>query len=102
MGGGGYFSLKGDLFIPDQLFLPFSLLFLDINLKKKNQRSDVSCPPLRIHPWADSENLSFQSVLSIALKTNLFIKNKIRRGRGKTQQEHVFLLEESFNFTIIV
>ena len=38
---------------------------------------------LQIHPWADSESLSFQSVLSIALETNLFIKNKTRRGRGQ-------------------
>lgn len=57
---------------------------------------------LQIHPWADSESLSFQSVLSIALETNLFIKKKQGGGGGKTQQEHVFLLEESFNFTIIV
>lgn len=106
--GEGRLPLKGDFIRPDQLCLPSSFIlgyqFKEEEEEKRSQLSDVTCSPPRIYPWAESENLSFQSVLSIALKTNLFIKNQIRQGwgRGKTQQEHVFLLEESFNFTLIV
>lgn len=46
--GRGLFQLKRRLlFIPDQLLQPFSLLFLDINLRKKKK---VSFQMLHVHP----------------------------------------------------
>lgn len=86
-GGRGGFRLKGDFIRPDQLCLPSSFIlgyqFKEEEEEKRSQLSDVTCSPPRIYPWAESENLSFQSVLSIALKTNLFIKNQIRQGWGR-------------------
>lgn len=42
--GRGLFQLKRRLlFIPDQLLQPFSLLFLDINLRKKKKKSAFRC-----------------------------------------------------------